>query len=206
MSILTFVYPITRHGQEKRTSTIAPPRTSSKKSALKLTAIVHRDMAVTSTPAVFNNDSDNDFYVDEEEEQDLIHQEEDEKEGRGSDRDGDKEDDMEEDFGMATKTDSDSSEGSDDSLPERVMIRIIPQKRNKQPNPRKPKSKPCHWHPLRKCVLTLHNLSTEKTSVVPIPYEEEEVSQQTQEEEEVIPQIDYRILIFSLEELVKAAS
>ena len=53
---------------KKRTSTIAPPRRSSKKSAPKPTAIVHRDLAVTSNPAVFNNDSDNDFYVDEEEE------------------------------------------------------------------------------------------------------------------------------------------
>jgi hypothetical protein len=51
------------------------------------------------------------------------------------------------------------------------------------------------------------NLSTEKKSVDLIPHEEEE---ELEEEEEVVPEIipkiDYRVLIFSLEELAKAAS
>jgi hypothetical protein len=98
-------------------------------------------------PAVFDDDEDHDLSVDEEEEQALIRQEEEEEVGGDQDEDQDRDDTLEPDLEGNI-----DSEGSDDSLPARVMIRIIPKKRNKQPNSMKPKSMLCLLHV---CVCSL---------------------------------------------------
>ena len=99
-----------------------------------------------------------------------------------------------------TSSSSSDSSDSNDSLPPLPFTITIPQKRNKQPGPKKSTSKS-----IRGLKLYYTDQLTEKKAVSSIRNEEEEEEEQEQmpEEEVVAPQIDYQILIFSLVELAK---